>query len=72
MSAGVVALYQVLCMCTDLAGDVAGLNENLKANRKVIDLLQVERPDLWENLRRRTQARRLGLQQAGKHGQTGT
>lgn len=59
---GGAALAAVLNLCTDLARDVSELNQNLKANRPAIDHLGEERPDLWGELKQRTQAKRAALQ----------
>jgi hypothetical protein len=54
-------VYATLCMASDLARTVEDLNASLKANRKVIDWLAQEAPDLWANLRDRTKAKRAAL-----------
>jgi len=58
MTGGWPTAYAVLGMVVDLARCVTELNDGLRANSKLIALMKEERPDLWENLRRRTQERR--------------
>lgn len=57
-------VHAVLCLATDLARSVDDLNDSLRANRPVIDRLKAAAPDLWDDLRQRTQAKRARLQEA--------
>lgn len=54
-------VHAVLCLATDLALSVDDLNASLRANRPVIDRLKNTAPDLWDDLRQRTQAKRATL-----------
>lgn len=60
-STGWDLIFKCLITSVDLQHDVAELNDILRTNRKVIDELGQERPDLWQDLKTHTQAHRASL-----------